>query len=1347
MNRWKMHRLGFLNFWLYDHEEFWVRDGHILLRGNNASGKSITTQSFIPFLLDGNRSPERLDPFGTRDRKMDYYLLGDGERDESTGYLYLEFKKANTEEYLTIGIGMRAQKGKSIDFWGFCLCDGRRIGYDGLLLYEKIGAQMLPLSKQKLRNLIADENNWVESPSTYKQLVNDRVFQFRDIRQYDQLIQLLIKVRTPKLSKDAFRPSEVKKILNDSLQVLTDEDLSAMVSTMERMDTLEDTLRGYQAAMRDALIIRNEYNRYNQYMLGMKGHNYLKARTRTSQLQNQLQDAKTDLEELEQQLHDQERQQEDADTLLRRALAQRAAMGEDDLEAQRARLVDEQATCLEYERRAENGSRQLENLKNSIFRCEVDLRQQERERSDAQDAVNAGIKDLSEQNECLLLGEEHDQYVQALRTADVDVDQRVLFAALQQRKKQISDMLSCLAELSRAKETYDAACEELDRANTLEVEAGGTLRDAQQQERQERDRLLEQISCQQAGNQELCFSAEELLTVKRLISQYRSPADWTTVNNLVDSCYLDRLSQLQNAKNKGDIELTSLRQNRDDVHRELMRLKEQPEPVPPRKDQIQSTRIHLMMQGIPHAAFYEVVDFAPELNEKERELLEAQLSDAGILDALVVLPEHLPEIKELLEAYPDRFLSPEAPVSDPITSLVPDGDSRFHETVRACLQGISCSDWEAGTALLPDGRFRCGTIRGYSHAEGPAGFVGAAARRANRERQLRELESRLEQADQLVREKQAAVDALETQLAVLRDERSRFPVAEDLDYALEMLAQSKKALAEAEAEKERCLSKERLAKQGVTRIEQQSRELGRGLPYMRTAEAYEDARDCAEAYQALLNMLGVSHNKLLFSSKAIVSSEDRIAELHDQASARKKDNLQIQKQLEVSQTRIQSIQEILNRPENREREQRRTQLEQEIQHQQERKQLAKTQHAVLGERRQNLQISLQQRNEALRNAVIDEDDLEKYFQEDLRLGLSPVADGTLEQCAQEAFGKVRPEDRERTSERIGDALRNNYQQHNSTLLRYQPKVELVFDNAAKPEMLRQRLCITMQWEGKEISLYTFIRELQAKIDLTATVLEEKDRELFENILTETISHKLRARIEESQQWTKDMTALMASLKTSMGLKFRLDWKAKKAEDTNELDTAQLVLLLNKDRALVTREDSQRVSAHFRARVKKARQEAVLQNQMTSYADLIRDVLDYRSWYAFEFLYERDGESRRELTDRIFNKFSGGEKAMAMYVPLFAAVSAQYQKGGQQCPMLLALDEAFAGVDERNISAMFELVGILDFDYIMNSQALWGCYSNVKSLDIAELHRPANASVVTILRYYWNGAQRMLQEEC
>lgn len=1008
-------------------------------------------------------------------------------------------------------------------------------------------------------------------------------------------------------------------------------------------------------------------------------------------------------------------------------------------------MEDEEVTCRQHAEQLAEGNRQLENLQGSISRCEADLRQKERQLSDAQDNVDYDIRDLNEQNECLLLGEDHDQYIQALRTRSPHADYRNLSAALQRRKTQISDMLTCFRELSRAKDAYDAACQALDLANTMEIQAKSVLRDAQQQEQQERDYLLEELSRRQDNNQELRFSREEMLSLKRMISQYRSPADWTAVSNLIDSCYLDRLSQLQDAKNRGELELKNFRQVRDDAQRELTRLREQPEPVPPRRDQIQATRLQLMMRGIPHAAFYEVVDFAPELEQQERDLLEAQLSDAGILDALVVPQEHLEEIRELLQTYPDRFLSPEPPVRDPVTSLVPDGDQRFRETVLACLRGISRSDLQAGTALLSNGRFRCGTVHGYSRVEGPAGFVGTAARRANRERQLRELEDRLDQVKALVREKEAEVDALERRLAKLKEEREQLPVALDLDHALEMLAQAQKALTEAETEKERCLNQERSAKQATARIEQQSRELSRGLPYMRTEEAYEEALDAAESYQALLGTLAVSYSDLIHTTDAVESTEDRIADLRDQASAQNRTNLQTQKQMEVSQARVQAIQAFLDRPENQARAQRRAELNQEIEAQQELMNDAGKRCAALEAEQSAKRDQFQQRNDLLCHAIMEEDDLEKYFMEDLQLGLSSVSDGDLEQRAEEACGKVRPEDRERTPERIGEALRNNYQQHNNTLLKYQPKIELVFDDAAKPGMLRQRLCISLQWEGKGLSLYDFIQELQTKIDMTATLLEEKDRDLFENILAETISHKLRARIEESQQWAKNMTDLMGTLKTSMGLTFRLDWKAKKAEGESQLDTEQLVQLLNKDQALLTRADSQRVSTHFRAKVKRARQDAAIEGQMVSYADLIRDVLDYRNWYEFHLLYERDGESRKELTDRAFNKFSGGEKAMAMYVPLFAAVSAQYQKGGSQCPMLLALDEAFAGVDERNISAMFELVGVLDFDYIMNSQALWGCYSNVKSLDIAELHRPANASVVTILHYYWNGAQRILEE--
>lgn len=60
MKQFKITKIGLLNFWYYDSEELKFSDGKILLRGGNGSGKSVTMQSFIPLILDGNKLPSRL---------------------------------------------------------------------------------------------------------------------------------------------------------------------------------------------------------------------------------------------------------------------------------------------------------------------------------------------------------------------------------------------------------------------------------------------------------------------------------------------------------------------------------------------------------------------------------------------------------------------------------------------------------------------------------------------------------------------------------------------------------------------------------------------------------------------------------------------------------------------------------------------------------------------------------------------------------------------------------------------------------------------------------------------------------------------------------------------------------------------------------------------------------------------------------------------------------------------------------------------------------------------------------------------------------------------------------------
>lgn len=273
-NRWIIERAGLINFWYYDEEEFNFSDGRLLLRGANGSGKSVTMQSFIPLLLDGNKSPERLDPFGSKARRIENYLLGDegSELEERTSYLYMEFKKKESGNYITIGMGFKAQRGKPIQSWGFAITDGRRIGHN-FFLYKDIGDKV-PLSKKELENRIGGGGRVVEAQKDYMKMVNDLLFGYEDIDDYDELIKLLVQLRSPKLSKE-FRPTVIYEILENSLQPLSDDDLRPMSEAIENMDNIKIRLDELKESKKAAEKIKDVYDKYNRFMLLDKAKNLI----------------------------------------------------------------------------------------------------------------------------------------------------------------------------------------------------------------------------------------------------------------------------------------------------------------------------------------------------------------------------------------------------------------------------------------------------------------------------------------------------------------------------------------------------------------------------------------------------------------------------------------------------------------------------------------------------------------------------------------------------------------------------------------------------------------------------------------------------------------------------------------------------------------------------------------------------------------------------------------------------------------------------------------------------------------------------------------------------------------
>ena len=356
--------------------------------------------------------------------------------------------------------------------------------------------------------------------------------------------------------------------------------------------------------------------------------------------------------------------------------------------------------------------------------------------------------------------------------------------------------------------------------------------------------------------------------------------------------------------------------------------------------------------------------------------------------------------------------------------------------------------------------------------------------------------------------------------------------------------------------------------------------------------------------------------------------------------------------------------------------------------------------------------------------------------------------------AAESAEKIRSllagECRDMDKEQIIRSLNQVYFENRGFLTDYQIMQTELFEEldreAQKGDPSAKRLDIAARYQGVRIPFGRLLTHLAEEIAELKDLIKAGDRELFEDILANTVSRKIRGKINSSNAWVEKMNSLMGVMNTSSGLKLNLRWRSRTAETEDQLDTKELVELLKKDYRLMREDEAAKLSAHFRSKVEEARRHARDSGGMISFYQVMKETLDYRKWFEFQLFFQKGGERVKELTNSVFGTFSGGEKAMAMYVPLFSAVVAKYQGGRPDAPRLISLDEAFAGVDNRNIRDMFRLMAEFQFDFIINSQVLWGDCDTLDALAIYQLLRPENAKFVTVMPYLWNGHARVMLED-
>ena len=288
-----------------------------------------------------------------------------------------------------------------------------------------------------------------------------------------------------------------------------------------------------------------------------------------------------------------------------------------------------------------------------------------------------------------------------------------------------------------------------------------------------------------------------------------------------------------------------------------------------------------------------------------------------------------------------------------------------------------------------------------------------------------------------------------------------------------------------------------------------------------------------------------------------------------------------------------------------------------------------------------------------------------------------------------------------------------------------------------------RTDLKVRFNRKVVSIYSLVEELNDTIEVQNLLISDKEREVFEDTLINTLSTKINAKIHLATSWVNQINKLMEDMNTSNKFKLSLKWIPKKASSEEELDIRELTKILGTP-DFMGDEQREKVANHFKESLKKQKRIAEEGGTIRSYQGIISDVLDYRQWFDFQLWYSKSLEPKKELTDNAFFRLSGGEKAMAMYIPLFAAVNARYNGADKKdCPRIIALDEAFAGVDDQNIGYMFELIESLKLDYVLNSQVLWGTYESVKSLAIYELIRQGE-EVVLPIKYHWNGKVKFME---
>lgn len=1348
-NKWVMHRAGLVNFWYYDEETFDFADGKLLLRGSNGSGKSVTMQSFLPVLLDGKKTPDRLDPFGSRSRRMEDYLLGEKDvsnRDERTGYLFLEYKRKQTEQYITTGIGMQAKRNKQMKFWGFIIQDGRRIGHD-VWLYKKEKQAKIPCSRLELEQIIGDGGCVVQSQKEYMDLVRKHVFGFDSLEAFDDLIKLLIQLRSPKLSKE-FRPSVIHEILEAALPPLNDDDIRYLSDTIEQMDQTKQQIEQLDREVTALGKLIKAYDAYNERVLfdsidGWKiaEASWKKEETERIQRKKIIAELEVRIAELERNERESSLQKEVWNDTLDRLRSHKVFSLDDDLAAQRKKQKKLEGDLRQLEERLEGMKRRERETEREIQLLDVQLDQEKRLIRDQLDqmeyeaeesaftahSMNAAdfIRLIEEDFPFNNWKKETKDHEEVLRSVKQKLDkQQAITIKMTEKNRDISIAQQEKEQLSRDEAQWSRVVEE------------------------EKEKAINSLYEWADEHAYYPIEPSQFQEAARLIDDLYTTYPFEAIKQTIYPSVEQVDQQQMQVKAELQADIARLQKERDRLEQERTAWENTREPEPPRSDQTKQARQMLTEQGAAFAPFYEVVEFKQHVPPDVCQTIESALTDMGIIDALITeKPIHL--------AF-DRVLHPNPHVAAHtlVDYIQPDRTQNKVSVpfIDSILRSIVMDDDSGESSMNEGGFYQIGLVKGHAIEHGAVKYIGSEARKRYKQEQIAKLEEELAAVQRAGAAAEQAIQQADESIRTSKKAWSVFPDDRHIREAYNAQMAAFHQLPRVQMHLEKMIDGYQQLDRDHQQVKAAVAKEAAPIKLERTVDAYDEALRYIRTYQDEVNQLALLYERSKATASRLAYYRNQLEATTEDALEKEGDRNAAEDQVSLSSKKIHQLERELEQAGAADIQQQLTEARQQ-----------------LGKAEELLRKSIEEKPQVMANQEKEKEGLaaneqqmmfwsnvsEAYSELIRREAVSGFAGTEAEgKSTEEIVSLVETEKKLREKQTLESNLTRIIYEVQSDLMEYRlhdrpsdrPAVNWTEAEQKHPivEQWQQRSVrrvIELDLRGQRVNPYTLYRQLSAEQEVEKSRLNEQDKKLFEDILFNSIGTTLRGRIHRAEAWTSRMKKLMERGDSTSGITFSIKWKPRTAGADDQLDTKDLVDMLKKDTRLLKDEDIQRISTHFRSRIQAAKVRMEQSGDGETLLQILKEVLDYRKWFSFVLYFQRTNEPVRELTNHKFFTFSGGEKAMAMYIPLFTACYSRYQEAADTAPYIISLDEAFAGVDENNINKMFEIVEQLGFNYIMNSQVLWGDYESVRNLSICELVRPKNADYVTVIRYRWDGHVR------